>query len=93
MANGDGYTLNRDFWAPLLPGEDGKYSIVGRFSKGDTLTGVEIPADFLEKATSGPQPVLLKRDSAEAQNQSASPVQAATDAQSTPQREAAAKSR
>jgi hypothetical protein len=87
MANGDGYVLNRDFWAPLLPGEDGKYSIVGRFSKGDTLTGVDIPVDFLEKATSGPQPVLLKKDSREAERQEASPVQAAADAQSTPKRE------
>ena len=91
MANGDGYVLNVDFWAPLHEVGDGKYAIAGRFAKGDVLEGVNIPDDFLEKATAGPRPLLLKKDSGEAQEQSASPVEAAAGAQSTPQRSEAAK--
>ncbi len=67
MANGEGYILNRDFWAPLQADKDGKYSTVGRFSRGDVLVGVELPDKFLEIATSGPNPTLLKKDSLEAE--------------------------
>ena len=91
MANGDGYVLNVDFWAPLHEVGDGKYSVAGRFSKGDVLEGVNIPDDFLEKATAGPRPILLKKDSQEAERQGASPVAEATSAQSTPQRAERAK--
>jgi hypothetical protein len=69
MANGDGFVLNQDFWAPLQANKDGKFSIVGRFSKGDTLKGVELPDEFLEKALSGPRPMLSKKESEEAPRQ------------------------
>jgi hypothetical protein len=60
MANGSGYVLNFDFWAPL---KDGR--VVKRFSKGDTLDGVDLPADFVEKATKGARPMLVKKSSEE----------------------------
>ena len=82
MANGDQYTLNQDFYSPLQPDEYGKYSIAGRFSRGDTLTGVDFPPEFLEKATSGARPLFLKKDSKE---QAPSNEDAAV--QSTPRRE------
>lgn len=91
MANGDQYTLNVDFWAPLMPNEDGKYSVVGRFARGDTLEGVNLPDDFLEKATAGPKPLLLKKDSREAERVQESRPLESTAAQSTSQRSEAAK--
>ena len=84
MANGSEYVLNRDFWAPLQADSDGKYSIVGRFSRGDTLDGVELPDGFLKAATSGSRPMLLKKDSREAESVG-TPVVAATEAPMTVQ--------
>lgn len=84
MANGDGYVLNRDFYAPLQAGEDGKFSIVGRFSRGDVLKGCEFPEEFLKQATSGPNPTFVKKDSQEEERVGA-PMAAASASPSTPE--------
>jgi hypothetical protein len=84
MANGDGYVLNRDFWAPLQANEEGKYYTVGRFSRGDVLTGVELPEEFLKIALSGPNPTLIKKDSKE-QERVGAPTVAAASSPSTPE--------
>jgi len=82
MANGDGYVLNEDFWAPLQADKDGKYSVVGRFSRGDTLTGVELPEKFLEMATKGTKPMLVKKSDSEGVG---APNRAASEAPPTPE--------
>lgn len=87
MANGDGYVLNVDFWAPLQADKEGKYSVVGRFARGDALTGVELPEKFLEQATSGSRPMLLKKDSKESETVGAPTVAAASAPPTVEQRE------